>query len=132
MPGEKDLSTLLKTMKPILNDGEYVFCTIKDLEQISQSEIISFFKEEEGITIILEKQVADKHQLDYSFIAAWITLKVHSALEAVGLTAAFSAALTKENISCNVVAGYYHDHIFVDKKDAAKALSVLKKLSEVQ
>lgn len=117
-------------MKPILNDGEFVFCTIKDLEQISQSEIISFFKEEEGITIILEKQVADKHQLDYSFIASWITLTVHSSLEAVGLTAAFSAALTKEGISCNVVSGYFHDHIFVDKKDADRAMTVLRAIGD--
>ena len=125
---EKDLNTLLKTMNPTLNVGEYVFCTIKDLNQIDQSEIISFFKEHEWVTIILEKHVADKYHLEYSFIASWITLTVHSSLEAVGLTAAFATALTKENISCNVVAGYYHDHIFVDKKDTEKAMGALNRL----
>jgi len=89
-----------------------------------------FFKEREGITFILVKQVADKYQMSYSFVAAWITLTVHSSLEAVGLTAAFSKALSAENISCNVVAGYYHDHIFVNKQDADRALLALKKLSE--
>ena len=73
--------------------------------------------------------MADRMQLEYSFVAKWITLTVHSSLEAVGLTAAFSKALAEENISCNVVAGYFHDHIFINKKDAQKALIVLNKFS---
>lgn len=60
---------------------------------------------------------------------AWITLEVHSALDAVGLTAAVSHVLAKENISCNVIAAYHHDHIFVGKEDAQKALKALLKLT---
>jgi hypothetical protein len=88
------------------------------------------FREEEGITVVLEKQVADGLNMEYPFIASWITLTVHSSLSAVGLTAAFSQALTNENISCNVVAGYFHDHIFVDHKDGQKAMSVLNRLAK--
>ena len=84
-----------------------------------------FFKEKEGITLIIEKQEADKLGFSYPSVYAWISLTVHSSLEAVGLTAAFSNVLAKENISCNVIAGYYHDHIFVPIKDAEKALSAL-------
>lgn len=130
MTGEKRLDKLLKTMKPRLNVGDYIFFTIKDLKKINITEIILFFREEEGFTIVLEKQVADRLKLDYTFIASWITLTVHSSLEAVGLTAAFSKALTNEKISCNVVAGYFHDHIFVDKKDAEMAMTVLNRFSE--
>lgn len=130
MPGENQLESLLKKMKPILNEGDYVFCTKQDMKGLDLNEILMSFKETEGITFILEQQVADRLQLEYSFIARWITLSVHSSLEAVGLTAAFSKALTDENISCNVVAGYFHDHIFVDKRDALKAMNVLNRISE--
>jgi hypothetical protein len=130
MTGEKDLANILKTMRPRLNPGEYVFCTIKELTQIDFSKIIMSFREEEGITVVLEKQVADGLNMEYPFIASWITLTVHSSLSAVGLTAAFSQALTNENISCNVVAGYFHDHIFVDHKDGQKAMSVLNRLAK--
>ena len=130
MSGEKDLQKLLKEMKPVLNSGEYVFATVSSVDKIQRTDTLFEFKEAEGITIILEKNKADILQIPYQFISSWITLKIHSSLEAVGLTAAFSTALTKQNISCNVVAGFYHDHIFVDVKDAKKAIEVLINLSK--
>jgi len=129
MTGESNLDKLLKTMNPKLNEGEYVFCNVNELGQLGFSDIILFFKEEEGFTIVVEKKLADNLHLKYTFIASWITLTVHSSLEAVGLTAAFSKALADENISCNVVAGYFHDHIFVDRKDAEMAMMVLERFS---
>ena len=129
MPGESDLNVILKTMKPILHDGEYVFCQVPDQYPVSLHDIISYFKEGEGITIILSKTTADQFKLPYSFVSGWITLTVHSSLEAVGLTAAFSNALASAGISCNVVAAYFHDHIFVDIKDAQKAMDVLEAIS---
>jgi hypothetical protein len=129
MPGEKDLKALLKTMSPKLNAGDYVFCTTTTLKGIDPKEILGLFTEDEGWTVILNKELADKLNLSYPYIAAWITLTIHSSLEAVGLTAAFATALGNEGISCNVVAAFYHDHIFVAKKDAEKAMGVLKALS---
>jgi uncharacterized protein len=130
MIGETDLAKILKTLKPKQNVGDYVFCVVNDLDKFNLTEIIFFFREEEGITVVLKKEVADKLKLDYTFVAVWITLTVHSSLESVGLTAAFSKALSDEGISCNVVAAYHHDHIFVPKKDGENAHRVLTKLSE--
>ena len=130
MSGERNLDVLLKSMKPKHNVGEYVFCKTDGLEQVNLSQIIMFFKEEESHTIIVEKEVADQVNLAYAFVASWITLSVHSSLEAVGLTATFSNALSENGISCNVVAAYYHDHIFVDIKDTQKAMDVLNGFSK--
>lgn len=129
MAGETDLNVLLKSLKPNLNVGSYVFISLKDITKISREDILFEFKEAEGITIILSKEKADALNFDYEFVASWITLTVHSALDAVGLTAAVSTALTKHNISCNVVAAYYHDHIFVSTKDTEKAMDVLGEFS---
>ena len=129
MSGEKNLTTLIKKMKPFVNEGEYVFTTVKNTSNINQDTIIGQFREQEGTTLILKKSIADELDLPYTFIASWVTLKVHSALDAVGLTAAFSTELAKNNISCNVIAGFYHDHIFVSKKDEIKTIEVLTKYS---
>ncbi|MBB6371909.1 hypothetical protein HNP36_002994 [Chryseobacterium shigense] len=117
-------------MKPKHNTGDYVFCTVKDIGNVDLNRTEMFFREEEGFTVILKKEIADGLHLAYSVIMSWITLTVHSSLEAVGLTAAFAKALSENRISCNVVAAYYHDHIFVNKKDREKAMEVLTKLSE--
>lgn len=130
MTGETNLSALIRNMNPVLNDGEYVFLSTTDLADFQRADTLFEFKEKEGITIVLERGKADELGLQYDFSTAWITLMVHSSLAAVGLTAAFSSELATNNISCNVISGYYHDHIFVPKSDAQKAVDVLKNLSK--
>jgi hypothetical protein len=117
-------------MSPVLHEGEYVFCTVKGKVNIDLRHILGSFKEEEGLTIVVEKKAADEMNLFYSFVSSWITLQVHSSLEAVGLTAAFSKALSEAGISCNVIAAYYHDHIFVPVNDKLKAMETLIRLSQ--
>ncbi|WP_125722606.1 ACT domain-containing protein [Flavobacterium ustbae] len=128
MSGEKDLGIILKNLNPILNEGRYVYCSLNNIDNIPFSKILFLFKENEGITVILKKEDADQLNLDYSYVAAWITFKIHSSLEAVGMTAAFSKILGEANISCNVVAAYYHDHVFIDEKDAECAMKTLKRI----
>ena len=129
MNGETNLAALLQYMKPELQEGDYVFCTVKTFPAIDTADLIGFFREQEGLTIIVAKSLADQYQLPYSSIFSWITLTVHSSLLATGLTAAFSTALAGAGISCNVVAAFYHDHIFTAKADALKAMEILFKLA---
>lgn len=129
MAGETALATLLRSMSPHLNDGDYVFCTLPDNHIPQGCEVIGSFREQEGLTLIVERQQAERAGLNFDYVAAWITLNVHSALEAVGLTAAFASALGKAGISCNVIAGYYHDHLFVGRADAERAMDVLRQLA---
>ncbi|GAA4812249.1 ACT domain-containing protein [Litoribaculum gwangyangense] len=130
MTGEKNLAKLIREMNPKLHGGNYVFVSVTDVSFINRADILCEFKEPEGITLVMEQKKADEFKFDYDFVASWITLMVHSSLDAVGLTALFSSALAKHNISCNVIAGYYHDHLFVNAKDAEKAMSVLLRLSK--
>ncbi|CDT89995.1 hypothetical protein VCR12J2_1380332 [Vibrio coralliirubri] len=128
-----DLDLLLKSMSPELIDGNYVFCTVDGaLADYVQLNPISTFREKEGLTLVLEEDVATKAQLDFDAVFNLITLSVHSSLEAVGLTAAFATKLGSYGISANVVAGYYHDHIFVQKDKAEAAMSALKEFSEAK
>lgn len=130
--GKTNLETLIKNMEPVLNEGEYVFATVSAsaLINIPRNVTVCEIKEKEGITLVLSKKDAEQFGLPIDFVMSWITLNIHSALEAVGLTAAFSTALGENNISCNVIAGYYHDHIFVGQKDKDKAMKVLWELTQ--
>ena len=127
--GETDLAVLIANLEPVLNTGDYVFTSVRDTDSVPGGIAVCEIKEQEGTTLVLHRTDADTLGLPYDYIASWITLNVHSSLEAVGLTAAFARALGDNGISCNVLAGYYHDHLFVDKKDAEKALQVLKGMS---
>lgn len=130
MAGETSLTTLLRSMSPQLNDGAYVFCSLSDAAQLQGVQPLGSFQEAEGLTVIVQHQQAEYLHLPYSYVAAWLTLHVHSALEAVGLTAAVASALAHAGISCNVIAGFYHDHLFVAHADGPRALAVLQQLSE--
>ena len=129
MSGQTSLPFLLRSMSPQLNEGDYVFCTLAEDTPLKGHNVIASIREQEGLSVVLAREDADALGLHYDYVAAWITLSVHSALAAVGLTAAFAGALGRADISCNVIAGFYHDHLFVARTDAARALAVLKQLA---
>lgn len=132
MSGESDLRKLLSGMRPELNDGVYVFCAIPgdtDPESLAGLTPVASVLEPEGLTLVLHQEDADEAGLAYEYTAGWITLRVHSALDAVGLTAAFAAELAAHGLSCNVIAGYHHDHLFVAADRAAEAVTVLEALA---
>lgn len=116
-----DLKTLLSSMSPTRNDGVYVFASVPFDTDLRTLEPLAVMRETEGLSVVVAEDVAARSGLAAFCRMAWITLRVHSDLEAVGLTAAFSRALAQVDIPCNVVAGAFHDHLFVpvDKADAA-------------
>ena len=130
MAGEKNLRRLIQQMEPSLQPGSFVFCTVPEEFDLQNKELVATFMEKEGKTVVLAQSTADQLGLTYEMEMAWITLNVHSSLEAVGLTAAVAKALAEQAISCNVMAGYYHDHIFVPQSDADTALQTLLELSK--
>lgn len=133
MAGIIKIDVLLKKMKPVLDRTDYVFFTKKCFqidEEIIALNPIATILESEGMTVVVSIIKAEKHNLSYDTIFNKITLEVHSSLEAVGLTAAISTALASRNISANVVAGYYHDHIFIPKDKADLALETLEGLTK--
>jgi hypothetical protein len=129
--GISDLKALLTSMNPKIIKGEYVFCTMSEAES-SSSRVnpISVFHEEEGISLILKKEEAERYSIPFSSIWARITLKVHSSLLAVGFLAVITDKLAKAGISVNVVSAYYHDHLFVPLEKADEVMSLLMSLVE--
>ena len=120
---ERDLGKLLASLDPMRRPGEFVF-VITELDVPAHATVV----EDEGTTRVVERAVADEHGLSYDLVCAWLTMRVHSALDAVGMTAAMSAALTREGISCNVIAGAVHDHLLVPLDRADDALAALQRL----
>ncbi len=131
MAGINNLAQLLKKMKPSLQKGEYVFCTLSEKEFIVKKikKYVMKFEEKEGVTLILEKNIAVKNKLAFSGSWSWIILTVHSDLAAVGFLAAITKELAASGISVNAVSAYYHDHLFVPIEKAGVAMQVLRKFS---
>ncbi|MFE3138524.1 ACT domain-containing protein [Streptomyces scopuliridis] len=129
MTGESDLRKLLSGMRPQLNPGRYVFTTVAGGGVPSGVTPVVTVSEQEGLTMVVRLEEADAVGLSYDYVAGWITLRVHSALEAVGLTAAAARELADAGMSCNVVAGFHHDHLFVPYERSAGAVAVLEDLA---
>lgn len=128
MSGETDLRKLLGGMSPELRPGRYVFTVAEAGVPRGLAPVVTV-AEPEGLTLVVPCEDADAAGLPYDYVAAWITLRVHSALDAVGLTAVVARELAAADLSCNVVAGFHHDHLFVPHERAAEAVVLLEDLA---
>ena len=100
--GERDLSLLLQSLDPQLHPGRYSFAATD--EPVLLNDQFALVRETEGLTSIRQDPSGDW---------ARISLGVHSSLDAIGLTAVLSSRLADAGISANIVAGLFHDHLFV-------------------
>ena len=137
--GERNLAALLRTLEPELHDGVFAFVSVPEVDEglapipiapVPMAQVLATMREPEGTTLVVPVETAVATGLKVAFEARWITLRVHSSLDAVGLTATFSAALAQQNISCNVIAGTFHDHLFVPVADAERAMVCLRQLQK--
>jgi len=116
-------------MKPVLNEGVFVFCTVsREKFRSLQSEAQLVFRESEGVTLVLPRREAERLKLNGVFPSRMITLSVHSGLDAVGFLAAVTAKLAEHGISVNAVSAYFHDHLFVPADRAREAIEILSDL----
>ena len=127
-----DLPALLQSMAPVKHPGVYVFASLPPGANAAGLETIASMLEPEGLTVIVTEAQAIKAGLVILFRASWITLQVHSDLHAVGLTAAVATSLSQAGISCNVVAGAFHDHLFVPVEAGEAAMAALLSLNKLQ
>lgn len=127
-PGETNLSALLRTMEPVLHPEVYVFCTVPPGQLLLHLTPVATFREAEGLTLIVSAAEAAQAGLASVYPCRWITLNVHSSLEAVGFLARITGQLAAHGISVNPVSGYYHDHLFVPVERAEEVVQLLHEL----
>lgn len=132
MTGETSLQHLLSSLAPAIMPGEFVFCSLQNaaLADYAQLSPLATFLESEGLTLVLPRGSADRAGIAYESVFRCITLTIHSSLDAVGLTAAVAGRLAERGISANVIAAYYHDHVFVPSEQASTALTALEELND--
>lgn len=130
--GDQSAAALVARLTPRLRPGSFVFASIADPARAARAaaRAIATMREDEGLSVILPLAEAAALGLPTVQRMRLITLGVQSSLDAVGLTAAVSAALAAEGIPCNMVAGFHHDHIFIPEATSDAAMTVLRRLQQ--
>lgn len=127
MPAETDLATMLASLDVERRPEPYAFVSLPGLpDGVTPAAVVV---EAEGVTVIVPVSEATRRGWPVAFEAAWLTLSVYSALDAVGLTAAVSAVLAEAGVPCNVLAGVHHDHLLVPVDEADTAIAALRTLA---
>jgi uncharacterized protein len=120
-----ELDRLLAGMEPELAAEPYAYALGP---APAGTQVFASVAEDEGLTLVLTQEEAQAAGLRAEWVAARITLRVNSQLSDVGLTATVSSRLAARGISCNVIAGFFHDHLMVPWDRARDALEVLQHL----
>jgi uncharacterized protein len=126
----RETNAMISKMAPKIMQDRYVFCNTGDsaMQAKCLQGALGMFVETEGMSFILSEERARDFGFDTSMPMRCITLEVHSALDGVGLTAAVATELAKQDIPCNMVAAFHHDHVFVPDAQAEAALITLQNL----
>lgn len=122
-----DLGQMLAGLSPELRRGIWVYAILPEGASVP-ARAAAVVAESEGRTVVLRAEDAESLRLTPLFRGRWITLRVHSCLSAVGLTARVAAALAEEGVPANMLAGYSHDHLLVPENLAERALHCLQRL----
>lgn len=130
MPGVTNLQQTLQSLKVICDDIQYGFAGVADESQIERDEVLATFHENDRLAIIAPKDYLDSLGIENESPYAKLTIDVHTSLELVGLTAVMATELAKYGISANVVAAFYHDHVFVQYELRQKATQLLESLRD--
>lgn len=125
MDPERDLDRILATMDVVRRPGAfaYIAAVSGTPPPAGASAMI-----DEGATTAYVVDADSDLGAQAAFRGAWLTLTVHTALDAVGLTAVVATALAGHDIPANVIAGLYHDHVLVPEDRADDAMAVLRDL----
>ena len=125
-----DLEAMLQTLTVSVRPDRYTFIDVPSgaAPRVGNG-VAAVISEAGSDTVVATIERAEHEGWPIDFVAAWLTLDIHSALHAVGLTAAFSAALADAGIPCNVLAGFRHDHLLVQSQRADEAVVALKSFS---
>ena len=129
---KREWGAMFAGLSPELRPEAYVFCTTPSASPVGEriGRAIAIFREDEGLTLVLQLEDAVEYGFDTSLPMARIVLNVFSALNGVGLTAAVATALADANIPCNVISAYHHDHLFVPAHLGPQALAQLVALQQ--
>lgn len=128
MAGETDLAAMLASLRIERRSDPVTVVAVHDPVALGDG-VWALVEEAEGTTAVVTIAEAERRGWAVEFRAAWLTVSVHSSLEAVGLTAALSAALAGRGIACNVLAGFFHDHLLVPLERAQEATEALEALT---
>jgi hypothetical protein len=128
MTGETHLPNILARIDVSARPGTYAVLSRRTPDAMADAVAEARITEAEGITYVVPEAFARAHGAPPDFVAAWLTLHVHTALDAVGVTASVSGVLADHGIACNVLAGRYHDHLLVPAARRDDAIAAIRSL----